>query len=38
VPAYAGFSLTGGKSREVAIIDAFDTDLDWSAHAGLARR
>lgn len=33
VPAYAGFSLTGGKSREVAIIDAFDTDLDWSAHA-----
>ena len=33
VPAYAGFSLTGGKSREVSIVDAHDTDLDWSAHA-----
>ncbi len=33
VPAYAGFSLTGGKSREVAIVDAHDTDLDWQTHA-----
>ncbi len=32
VPAYAGFGLTGGKTREVAVVDAHDTDLDWSAH------
>lgn len=31
VPAYAGFGLTGGKSREVAVVDAHDTDLDWTA-------
>ena len=33
VAAYAGFGLTGGKTREVAIVDANDTDLDWAAHA-----
>ena len=32
IPAYAGFGLTGGKSREVAVVDAHDTDLDWSTH------
>jgi uroporphyrinogen III methyltransferase/synthase len=32
IPAYAGFGLTGGKSREVAVVDAHDTELDWSAH------
>ena len=32
IPAYAGFGLTGGKSREVAVVDAHDTDLDWTMH------
>ncbi|MDP4015031.1 MAG: uroporphyrinogen-III synthase [Candidatus Nanopelagicales bacterium] len=30
IPAYAGFGLTGGRAREVAIVDANDTDLDWN--------
>lgn len=33
IPAYAGFGLTGGKSREVSVVDAHDTELDWAAHA-----
>ncbi|MFZ9597755.1 MAG: SAM-dependent methyltransferase, partial [Schleiferiaceae bacterium] len=32
IPAYAGFGLTGGKAREVSVVDAHDTDLDFSAH------
>ena len=30
VPAYAGFGLTGGRVRQVRIVDANDTDLAWS--------
>ena len=30
VPAYAGFSLTGGRTRQVRVVDANDTDLPWS--------
>ncbi len=30
VPAYAGFGLTGGRTRQVRIVDANDTDLVWS--------
>ncbi|MDP1877154.1 MAG: bifunctional uroporphyrinogen-III C-methyltransferase/uroporphyrinogen-III synthase [Actinomycetota bacterium] len=30
VPAYAGFGLTGGRTRQVRIVDANDTDLAWS--------
>jgi uroporphyrinogen III methyltransferase / synthase len=30
VPAYAGFGLTGGRTRQVRIVDANDTDLPWS--------
>ena len=30
VPAYAGFGLTGGRSRQVRIVDAHDTDLPWA--------
>ncbi len=30
VPAYAGFSLTGGRTRQVRVVDAHDTDLPWS--------
>ncbi len=30
VPAYAGFGLTGGRVRQVRIVDANDTDLPWS--------
>lgn len=30
VPAYAGFGLTGGRVRQVRIVDANDTDLVWS--------
>lgn len=30
VPAYAGFGLTGRRSREVHIISAGDPDIDWS--------
>ena len=33
VPAYAGFSLTGGRAREIAVIDANDTDINWEIHA-----
>ncbi|MBI1350433.1 MAG: bifunctional uroporphyrinogen-III C-methyltransferase/uroporphyrinogen-III synthase [Actinomycetales bacterium] len=29
VPAYAGFSLTGGRTRQVRLVDANDTDLPW---------
>ena len=29
VPAYAGFGLTGGRTRQVRILDANDTDLPW---------
>ena len=30
VPAYAGFGLTGGRVRQVRIVDANDTDLAWA--------
>ncbi len=30
VPAYAGFGLTGGRTRQVRIVDANDTDLPWA--------
>ncbi|MBU6244831.1 MAG: uroporphyrinogen-III synthase [Actinomycetales bacterium] len=30
VPAYAGFGLTGGRARQIRILDAHDTDLPWS--------
>ncbi len=30
VPAYAGFGLTGGRSRQVRILDANETDLPWA--------
>lgn len=33
VPAYAGFGLTGGTSREVSVVDANDADLDLHDHA-----
>ena len=29
IPAYAGFGLTGGRTRGVRIVDAHDTDLPW---------
>jgi uroporphyrinogen III methyltransferase/synthase len=29
VPAYAGFGLTGGRTRQVRIVDANDIDLAW---------
>jgi uroporphyrinogen III methyltransferase/synthase len=29
VPAYAGFGLTGGRTRQVRIVDANDTDIAW---------
>ena len=29
VPAYAGYGLTGGKAREVRIIDAEDSGVHW---------
>ena len=32
VPAHVGFSLTGGRTREVRILDADAPTLDWSAH------
>lgn len=31
--AYAGFALTGGRARELRVVDAADPDVDW---AGLA--
>ncbi len=30
VPAFAGFGLTGGRTRQVRIVDANDTDLRWA--------
>lgn len=30
IPAYAGFSLTGGRTRQVRVVDANDTDLPWA--------
>lgn len=30
VPAYAGFGLTGGRTRQVRILDAHDTQLPWA--------
>lgn len=30
VPAYAGFGLTGGRTRQVRILDANDTQLPWA--------
>lgn len=30
VPAYAGFGLTGGRTRQVRILDANDTEVPWS--------
>ena len=33
VPAYAGVPLTGGKSRQVRVLDVDAPDLDWSEHA-----
>jgi len=33
VPAYAGVPLTGGKARQVRVLDADAPDLDWSEHA-----
>lgn len=32
VPAHAGFSLTGGRTREVRIIDADAPTVDWTTH------
>ncbi len=31
VPAYAGFGLTGGRTRQVRIVDANDTELVWES-------
>lgn len=30
IPAYAGFGLTGGRTRQVRIIDANDKDIPWA--------
>ncbi|MEZ5117957.1 MAG: bifunctional uroporphyrinogen-III C-methyltransferase/uroporphyrinogen-III synthase [Candidatus Nanopelagicales bacterium] len=30
VAAYAGFALTGGRTRRVHVVDAHDPDVDWS--------
>ncbi len=30
IPAYAGFGLTGRRSREVHIVSATDPDVDWT--------
>ena len=30
IPAYAGFGLTGGRTRQIRVIDANDTDLVWA--------
>ena len=30
IPAYAGFSLTGGKVRQVRVVDGTDPDLQWA--------
>ena len=34
VPAYAGIPLTTRQRREVAVVRAGDTRIDWSAYAG----
>jgi uroporphyrinogen III methyltransferase / synthase len=31
--AYAGFSLTGGRAREVRVVDAHDPEVDWPSMA-----
>ena len=31
--AYAGFSLTGGRAREVRVVDAHDPEVDWPSLA-----
>jgi uroporphyrinogen III methyltransferase / synthase len=31
--AYAGFALTGGRAREVRVVDANDPDVDWPSLA-----
>jgi uroporphyrinogen III methyltransferase/synthase len=31
--AYAGFALTGGRAREVRVVDADDPEVDWPALA-----
>lgn len=33
IPAYAGFGLTGGRSRSVHIVEAHDPDIDWATLA-----
>jgi len=30
VPAYAGFGLTGGRTRQIRVVDANDTEIIWS--------
>ena len=30
IPAYAGFGLTGGRTRQFRVVDADDADLDWA--------
>ena len=30
IPAYAGFSLTGGKVRQIRVVDGTDPDLAWA--------
>ena len=30
IPAYAGFSLTGGRVRQIRVVDGTSTDLPWS--------
>jgi uroporphyrinogen III methyltransferase/synthase len=30
IPAYAGFSLTGGKVRQIRVVDGTDTELPWA--------
>lgn len=31
--AYAGFALTGGRARELRVVDAADPDVDWASLA-----
>ena len=30
IPAYAGFGLTGGRTRQIRVVDANVEDLDWA--------
>ena len=30
IPAYAGFGLTGGRTRQFRVVDANDADLNWA--------